>query len=88
MKLRNFDDFILEELQDQEFASTYLQDALEEGGIPLFLIALKQVLQAKKESGLTQEIIDYELSETAIPDIITIDKLLNLLGMKIKITTQ
>jgi len=46
--LRNFDDFIMEELNNPEFVSDYLQDALEEGGIPLFLITLRQVVQHQK----------------------------------------
>jgi DNA-binding phage protein len=45
MTLRNFEEFIEEELQNPEFASTYLQESLEEGGIPLFLIALRQIVQ-------------------------------------------
>ena len=49
--LRNFDEFIMEELNNPEFVSDYLQDALEEGGIPLFLIALRQIVQSQK--GLT-----------------------------------
>ena len=47
--LKNFDEFIIEELNNPEFASDYLQDDLEEGGIPLFLIALRQIVQHQKE---------------------------------------
>ncbi|GBF82218.1 addiction module antidote protein [Aphanothece sacrum] len=95
MKLRNFDEFIEEELQDSEFASAYLQEALEEGGIPLFLIALKQIVQAKKgltnvaqETGLGIENLNKNLSEQGNPHLLTIEKVLKSIGMKLTISPE
>jgi probable addiction module antidote protein len=74
MTLRNFDEFIEEELQNPEFAATYLQESLEEGGIPLFLIALRQIVQTQKgltkvaqETGLGRESLYKTLSEQGNP---------------------
>jgi probable addiction module antidote protein len=92
MKLRNFDEFINEELQNSEFASTYLQESLEEGGIPLFLIALRQVIQAKKgltkvlqQTDLDQDNIYKTVFEQENPPLLTIEKVLKSLGMKLTI---
>jgi probable addiction module antidote protein len=90
--LRNFDEFIIEELNNPEFASDYLQDALEEGGIPLFLIALRQVVQHQKgltkvaqETGLGRESLYKTLSEQGNPHLSTIEKILKTVGMKITV---
>lgn len=92
MTLRNFDEFIEEELQNPEFASTYLQESLEEGGIPLFLIALRQIVQANsgltkvaQETGLGRESLYKTLSEQGNPHLLTIEKVLKSIGMKITI---
>ena len=90
--LRNFDDFIMEELNNPEFVSDYLQDALEEGGIPLFLITLRQVVQhqkgltkASQETGLGRESLYKTLSEQGNPHLSTIEKILKTVGMKITV---
>ena len=90
--LRNFDDFIMEELNSSEFVYDYLQDALDEGGIPLFLIALRQVVQHQKgltkvsqETGLGRESLYKTLSEQGNPHLSTIEKILKTVGMKITV---
>ena len=90
--LRNFDDFIMEELNNPEFVSDYLQDALDEGGIPLFLITLRQVVQhqkgltkASQETGLGMESLYKTLSEQGNPHLSTIEKILKTVGMKITV---
>jgi probable addiction module antidote protein len=90
--LRNFDDFIMEELNNPEFVSDYLQDALDEGGIPLFLITLRQVVQhqkgltkASQETGLGRESLYKTLSEQGNPHLSTIEKILKTVGMKITV---
>ena len=90
--LRNFDDFIMEELNNPEFVSDYLQDALDEGGIPLFLITLRQVVQHQKglttvaqETGLGRESLYKTLSEQGNPHLSTIEKILKTVGMKITV---
>ena len=93
--LRNFDEFIIEELNNPEFASDYLQDALEEGGIPLFLIALRQIVQQQKgltkvaeETGLGRESLYKTLSEQGNPHLSTIEKILKTVGMKITVISD
>ena len=90
--LRNFDEFVMEELNNPEFVSDCLQDALEEGGIPLFLIALRQIVQSQKgltvvaqETGLGRESLYKTLSEQGNPHLSTIEKILKTVGMKIAV---
>ncbi len=46
MKLKDFHETFREDLKDPQFAAGYLQDCLEEGGIGLFISALKDVVRA------------------------------------------
>lgn len=94
MILRDFDELIEEELLDPEFASGYLQDALEEGGIPLFLLALRHFIKVKKgfsqvekEIGLETETLDKICSENNDYSLNTIEKILRALGLKFSIVT-
>jgi probable addiction module antidote protein len=82
----------MEELNNPEFVSDYLQDALDEGGIPLFLITLRQVVQhqkgltkASQETGLGRESLYKTLSEQGNPHLSTIEKILKTVGMKITV---
>ncbi len=88
MKYRNFDELIIEELREPEFASTYLQEALEEGGIPLFLIPLKEIVKLKQETELGTESIYQPLWEQTDPHLSTLEEILKSIGMKLTITSQ
>lgn len=44
MKLKDFHETFSSDLQDREFVLGYLQECLEEGGIYLFISALKDVV--------------------------------------------
>jgi probable addiction module antidote protein len=92
MKFHDFDNIIEQELTDPQFAQGYLQEALDEGGIPLFLLALRHLVQAQQgfsnlaqETGLGRESLYKSLSENGNPQLVTIDKVLKSLGMKISI---
>ena len=95
MEFRDFDELIEEELKNPEFAEGYLQEALDEGGIPLFLLALRHLAQAKigfsqlsEETGLEPESLYQSLSENGNPQLATIEKVLESLGMKLKIVIE
>ncbi len=95
MEFRDFDELIEEELKNPEFAESYLQEALDEGGIPLFLLALRHLAQAKigfsqlsEETGLEPESLYQSLSENGNPQLATIEKVLESLGMKLKIVNK
>ncbi|AFZ49060.1 helix-turn-helix domain-containing transcriptional regulator [Dactylococcopsis salina] len=50
MKLKDFHETFSSDLQDREFVLGYLQESLEEGGIILFLSALKDVVKADQSN--------------------------------------
>ena len=95
MKFRDFDDLIEQELTNPEFAQGYLQEALDEGGIPLFLLALRHLVQAQKgfsqlaqETGMGRESLYKSLSENGNPQLTTIDKVLQSVGMKLSVVSS
>lgn len=95
MKFCDFDRLVEEELKNPEFAENYLQEALDEGGISLFLLALRHLVQAKigfsqlsEATGLGQESLDKSLSENGNPQLATIETVLKSLGMKLKIVAE
>jgi len=45
MRLKDFHETFSNDLQDRQFASEYLQESLEEGGIVLFISALKDMIR-------------------------------------------
>lgn len=49
-KYKNYHDFIIDELADPVFATAYLNEALMEPDGKMFLIALKNVLEAQEKS--------------------------------------
>jgi len=93
MKTVPFDSLFQEELQDADaaFIPGYLNAAYIEGGIPVFLSALKKVIQANQgmtkassNAGVARESLYRSLSETGNPHIETIDSLLKSLGVRIE----
>jgi DNA-binding phage protein len=45
MRLKDFHETFKNDFQDREFALSYLQDCLEEGGITLFISALQDIVK-------------------------------------------
>jgi probable addiction module antidote protein len=91
VKLIDIAETFEQDLQDSEFALIYLEEALSDG-LPNFLIALRNVIQANKgmtaiASGteLGRESLYKALSEKSTPQFATIEKILHSLGMKLAI---
>ncbi len=93
MKLKDFNETFAVELRDPQFAATYLEYALEDGGVETFLVALRNV--AKAQGGMTQiaqatalgrESLYKTLSEQGNPEFKTLQAVLGALGMRFSIT--
>jgi len=50
MRLKDFHETFSNDLQDRQFASEYLQESLEEGGIVLFISALKDMIRVSQNN--------------------------------------
>jgi DNA-binding phage protein len=93
MKLTDISETFKTDLQDSEFIVGYLELALTEG-LPTFLVALKEVIQANEEVKKIPQDDDFGgenlskiLSDFGNPQFITISKILHSLGLKFSITT-
>jgi DNA-binding phage protein len=49
MRLKDFSETFKEDLQDKEFILGYLKESLSEGGISLFILALRDIIEANQE---------------------------------------
>jgi DNA-binding phage protein len=49
MKLKNFHETFKSDFQDRQFVVDYLQDCFEEGGIILFISALKDIVKVHQD---------------------------------------
>ena len=92
MKLRDISETFENDLQNPDFIVGYLELSLNEG-LPTFLIALREVIQANggislisQKTNLGRESLYKTLSESGNPQFATIDKILHSLGLKLSIT--
>lgn len=90
-KSRDFDDYLIKSLKDDpELASEYLNAAMEDGDIRVFLLALGQVTKARgmsaisKKTGLNRENIYRIVSTRGNPQIKSVFALLDAVGLKLK----
>jgi len=87
----NYKDGLLERLQDHEYASEYLNEALKKGSQGLFMLALRDVAKAKgisqtaRETNLNRETMYRMLSEKGNPNLSNLNKLLDSLGLTLNI---
>lgn len=96
MKTEEYRDSLLERLQDQEYAVDYLTEVLAHESPDAFLIALRDVIDARElnisalseESGVTRQGLYLALSESGNPRFSTITQLLNALGLQLAITPK
>lgn len=91
MTLRPFEESVLEELRDPEFAAAYLQVALEDDGMSELLIGLRMIFKANggltnfvEKSELSREMVSEMLSETGNPDLRSFLRLLTMAGIDMK----
>lgn len=91
MATADYEKGLLNRLQDTEYASEYLNEALKEGSQEMFMLALRDVAktkgiaQAARESNLNRETMYRMLSEKGNPNLSTLNKLLDTLGLTITI---
>ncbi len=91
MPIINYQDGLSERLQDPGYATEYLNEALKEGSQEIFMLALRDVAKAKgishvaKEANLNRETMYRMLSEKGNPNLSSLNKLLNTLGLTLTI---
>ena len=96
MTLKDFDATFQSELQDPEFATHYIQAALDDsyetGDIGIFLVALREVAQANravtraaKRARVARPSLYKTLSETGNPQFDTIFSLLPEMGLRLRV---
>ena len=98
-KSRNYQDFLLEQLQDHDFAVAYLNEALNESlkgdeeSQKLFLMALRNVAEAQggigalaKKAHVGRESLYKTLSGTGNPKWHTLVSLCVAMGLNLRLT--
>ena len=90
MPLENYDDFLMKQLQDKELAAEYLNAALEGGVLEEFLVALRNVANARGGLGELSEITKLNrqslykmLSENGNPTLGSLLSLLKAMGIRL-----
>lgn len=93
-KTKNYKEHLLKELQDPEEAAAYLDACLEDDDIHVFLLALKDVAEARggmsklaNDSSLSRQSLYRTLSSTANPKLSSIFSILSSLGLEVHITS-
>lgn len=90
----NYQEGFLKRLQDPEYASEYLNEALKEESQETFMLALRDVAKAKgitlaaREANLNRETMYRMLSEKGNPNLSSLNKLLDTLGLTLNIGTK
>ena len=95
MPTKSYDDLLFEELQDPELAAGYLSEALRGGSLDVFLIALRNVAQARGglgalsgETELNRQNLYRMLSEDGNPTLANLMKVLAVLGIDIEFRSR
>ena len=90
MTRKNYDDFLKKELVDSEVAAVYLSAALEDGSLDEFLVALRNVAQARGGIGelsaltrLNRQGLYKMLSENGNPTLGSLLPLLKAMGIRL-----
>jgi len=90
-RTRDHQEYLLESLQNPEEAAAYLNAALEENDNELFLLALRNVVQAAgmtkvaKKANLNRENLYRMLSKKGNPELSSLWALLDSIGLEISI---
>jgi probable addiction module antidote protein len=93
MPTRDYNISLYEELQDPAFAVAYLNAALEEDSQDVFLLHLRDVAEAWGRMGklagdthLAREALYRMLSEKGNPQLSSLDKILQALGLRLAVS--
>ena len=83
---------LIERLRDPIEAAAYLDAALEDGDRAVFLLAIRNVIQAfggmtqiARRTGLNRENLYRVLSEQGNPELNSLEKLLKALGLRLAV---
>jgi probable addiction module antidote protein len=93
-KTTNYRDTLLESLKDSEEAVAYLNAALEENSKEAFLLALRNIADARgfinvsRKANLSRESMYRMLSERGNPKLSTLLSLLDSLGLKFTVEVK
>jgi probable addiction module antidote protein len=93
---RPYKEGLLERLKDPHEAAAYLDAALEEGDTEVFLLALRDVAEARlgsiaglaQQSGLNRETLYRTLSDQGNPELTSLDKLLHAVGLRLAVAVD
>ena len=96
VRSRPYKEHLKETLADPLEAAGYLNAAMEEGDKELFLLALRNVAEARlggmsklaAATGLNRESLYRMLSGKGNPELKSLDKLLHALGLKLAVETN
>ncbi len=90
---KHYQDSLLESLTDASEAAAYLNAALEDGDNEIFLLALRNVADARlggmsklaSATGLNRESLYRMLSDNGNPELNSLSRLLQALGLKLAV---
>lgn len=89
---RNYQHSLIRALRDPAEAAAYLDAALEEGDRAVFLVAIRNVINAlggmtqiARDTGLNRENLYRVLSEKGNPELASLEKLLKSLGLRLSV---
>ena len=94
MATADYKDGLLNRLQDPEYASEYLNEALKENSQELFMLALRDVAtavgftNAARKSKLNRETMYRMLSEKGNPNLSSLNKLLDTFGLSLTVVKK
>jgi probable addiction module antidote protein len=94
MLTKSYRDSLLESLKDQAEAAAYLDAALEDEDSRVFLLALRDVAEARgishvaAEADLNRESLYRMLSEEGNPRLSSLDALLRALGLRLAVEVR
>jgi probable addiction module antidote protein len=88
----DYQESLIEGLRDPKEAAAYLDAALEDGDRAVFLLAIRNVIQAfggmtqiSRRTGLNRENLYRVLSEQGNPELKSLEKLLKALGLRLAV---
>jgi probable addiction module antidote protein len=95
MKTKSYKEDLLKELKDPEYASAYLAQALESEDQSVFLLALRDVVEAgggasavARQARIQRESLYKALSSRGNPRLTTLQGILKSVGLRIAVTPE
>ena len=96
MKTKEYKPGLLKRLKDPDYAVGYLADVLESESQEAFLLAIRNVLDAReanvtkiaKKAGITRQTIYHALSKKGDPRLSTLSQILKTIGITISFEAE